>query len=167
MTPQSDSLPRTSLEHIPIPWTRCGPPGYRRAERRASARRQHREYEQTSALAGAWWPLTSTVNGNAIAPAKESSVVTFQPGESKIVPFWVLAQVLTNAQPRVSPETMDAWKFTAAGISAGSVRDVIKTSDPHAGRCEAEDVLMLYARLPFSVEAENGTENMVACKRAR
>jgi len=89
--------------------------------------------------------------------------VTFQPGESKTVPFWILAQVLSNATPQVTPEMMDAWKFAPSGISTGGVHSVVTTSGRGAGRCEVEDVLMLYARLPFSVEADNGTENMVGC----
>jgi hypothetical protein len=92
--------------------------------------------------------------------------VTFQPGESKTVPFWMLAQVLRNASPRVTPEMMDAWKFAPSGISTGGrERLVVTTSGRGAGRCGSEDVLMLYAKLPFSVEVDNGTGNMVACGR--
>jgi hypothetical protein len=98
---------------------------------------------------------------------EESGDVTFQPGESKTVPFWILAQVLSNAAPQVTPEAMDAWRFMPSGISTESVHAVVTTSGRGAGRCEAEDVLMLYAELPFSVEADNGTGNMVGCRALR
>ncbi len=98
---------------------------------------------------------------------EESDInVTFQPGETKTFPFWVLAQVLSNASPHVNPAVAEAWKFNASGITIGTSRPTVTSSGPHAGSCENEDVLMLYARLPFSVEVEGfGSEpTTVACK---
>ena len=51
------------------------------------------------------------------------------------------------------------------GEDLGSASSVT-TSGPHAGSCENEDVLMLYAKVPFSVEVEGfGSEAVtVACE---
>jgi hypothetical protein len=99
---------------------------------------------------------------------EESGInVSFQPGETKTFPFWVLAQVLSNASPHVNPAVAEAWKFNASGITIGTSRPTVTTSGPHAGSCENEDVLMLYARLPFSVEVEGfGSEAVTVRCRA-
>lgn len=92
--------------------------------------------------------------------------VTFQPGETKTFRFWILASGLSNAHPRFTSADTGIWKFNASGVTAGNTRPTATTSGPNAGSCEGEDVLMAYAKLPFSIEVEGfGTEGtMVACK---
>jgi hypothetical protein len=106
------------------------------------------------------------VEGQWKCPANEEAgtSVTFQPGETKTFPMWVLSGGLSNAQPRFSPAVMNGWEFT--GVTVGTNPMEVTTTGPNAGRCESRDVLMLYAKLPFSIEVEGfgSAGTMVACK---
>jgi hypothetical protein len=85
-------------------------------------------------------------------------------GETETLPFWFLASVLSNAEPRVSQATLDSWAFgSGVFLSQGNQSSwETRTSGPNAARCSNDDVLMLYAKAPFSMVNELGNE--VPCK---
>jgi hypothetical protein len=108
------------------------------------------------------------VEGEWKCPANEEAgtSVTFQPGETKTFPLWVLSAGLDNAQPRFTPTVIDGWEFT--GVTIGNSPLEVTASGPNAGRCDNKDVLMLYAKLPFSIEVEGyvgSSPRVVGCER--
>ncbi len=67
-------------------------------------------------------------------------------------PVWIMSQVLTNAQPRVSPAEADSWQVTDDGIGlVGDLYPTVTASGPGAARCAGTDLLMLYARSPSTI----------------
>ena len=107
------------------------------------------------------------VEGQWKCPANEEAgtSVTFQPGETKTFPLWVLSSGLSNAQPKFTSTVIDGWEFT--GVTIGDSPMEVTTSGPNAGKCENKDVLMLYAKLPFSIEVEGyvgSSPRVVACE---
>jgi hypothetical protein len=85
-------------------------------------------------------------------------------GENERLPFWFQASVLSNAEPRVSQAMLDSWAFgSGVFLSQGDQSSwETHTSGPNAARCGNDDVLMLYAHLPFSMVNDLGNE--VRCK---
>lgn len=95
----------------------------------------------------------------------EAIVLSFEPGETKRLPIWILSQVLNNAEPEVSEAALTTWRFTPPEFTT---YPVVSASGPGAARCPSEtgeeDMLMLYARPPF--EGLNAYGNPVMCRPA-
>lgn len=72
--------------------------------------------------------------------------LNFSPHSTGTYPIWIMSQVLSNSQPRVTSAEADAWQFPYLGISmTGDLYPNETTSGPNAARCGGMDVLMVYA----------------------
>lgn len=73
----------------------------------------------------------------------------FQPGESQTLPFWIIARILSNSQPRVPASTLNAWYFNF--IDPYYVNHSVIIHGPGTGWCTEgpwgkEQRLFLYNR---------------------
>jgi hypothetical protein len=88
----------------------------------------------------------------------EPLTVVLQPGQTASYSMWVLLPfLLSNETPTVSRAQEEALEF----VPPGGYTE-IHTSGAGAAHCGENDVLMLYARLPFSVPAR-GVGGVEAC----
>lgn len=80
------------------------------------------------------------VNGSWVCGQSETPPgQTLHPGEAEHYELWVLADVLSNEHPKVTPAMNATWQFAPAGIGAG-LNSKVTTSGPGARTCESERV---------------------------
>lgn len=106
-------------------------------------------------IAGQW--QCQSDNGPITLDAPAHSIGTY--------PIWIMSQVLSNSQPKVTTAEANAWQFPYLGITmAGALLPNVTTSGPDAASCGGMDVLMVYAHLPFTVtDPESGEQD--SCKQ--
>lgn len=79
------------------------------------------------------------VNGSWVCGQSETPPgETLHPGESEHYELWVLADVLSNEHPKVTPAMSANWQFGPAGINAGIYNSTVTASGPGARTCESE-----------------------------
>jgi len=113
-----------------------------------------------------WSGITSVRVGGTWHCAEGPVETTLQPGHTAAYDFWVLSDVLSHGRTRVPHYVADSWQFEPEGIGADLVGEAstVRTSGPGSARCNREEILRLYARLPFKVQSEFGAPgDTVAC----
>lgn len=113
-----------------------------------------------------WSGITSVEVGGVWHCAEGPVETALQPGQTARYDMWILSDVLSRGRPRVPRFVKDSWQFEPEGVGAGLTGEgsKVRTSGPGSARCNREDILRLYARLPFKVQSEFGAPGKtVAC----
>jgi hypothetical protein len=81
------------------------------------------------------------------------------PHSTGTYPVWILSQVLSNAEPTVTPAEADSWQISYLGIGmTGELYPNVTITGPNAADCAGSDVLMVYLQHPATIQDPNTGE---------